>query len=89
MNALPTIPVCMPGLIDYTGDNYPRDGCTATVEVSRYGYQLSIFAPSGARMESYRSVKSPRAVARMLREWAEGKVPRLTAPEDQVSESKS
>ena len=48
---------------------------------------LSIFAPNGARMESYSSVKRAEDVARMLREWCEGKVPRLPAPNQ--SEPKS
>lgn len=73
----------------YCGDEYDRMGCRAVIEVLASGYQLTIFAPNGAWMEGYRSVKSPRAVSRMLREWAEGKVPRLSAPEDQDPESKS
>lgn len=42
---------------DYTGDDYDRTGCVASIAVTRHGYMLSIFAPNGARMESYRSVK--------------------------------
>lgn len=72
---------------DYTGDDYRRVGCVAAIDVTAHGYQLSIFAPNGALMESYRSVKCPADVARMLREWCEGKVPRLPAPNQ--SEPKS
>lgn len=72
----------------YTGDDYDRIGCTAAVDVTEHGYRLSIFAPNGAPMEVYRSVKSPEAVSQMLREWCEGKVPRAPA-QDQSSESKS
>lgn len=73
----------------YCGDDYDRTGCCAEIKVLASGYQLTIFAPNGAWMECYGPAKSPRAVARMLREWAEGKVPRPSAPEDQDSESKS
>ena len=65
---------------DYTGDDYDRTGCVARIAVTRHGYMLSIFAPNGARMESYSSVKRADDVARMLREWCEGQVPRLPAP---------
>lgn len=72
---------------DYTGDDYDRTGCVARIAVTRHGYMLSIFAPNGAWMESYSSVKRAEDVARMLREWCEGKVPRLPAPNQ--SEPKS
>lgn len=72
----------------YTGDDYDRTGCTARVDVSENGYRLSIFAPNGAPMEVYRSVKCADDVARMLREWCEGRAPRLPSC-DQRSESKS
>lgn len=72
---------------DYTGDDYDRAGCAAAIDVTSHGYVLSIFAPNGARMESYRSVKRAEDVARMLCEWCEGKVPRLPAPNQ--SEPKS
>ena len=72
---------------DYTGDDYDRTGCVAAIDVTAHGYQLSIFAPNGALMESYRSVKCPADVARMLREWCEGGVPRL--PSTNQSELKS
>jgi hypothetical protein len=72
----------------YTGDDYDRTGCIAVIDVRKHGYQLSIFAPNGARMESYRSVKSSADISRMVREWCDGKVPRLVRC-NQSSESKS
>lgn len=60
----------------YCGDDYDRIGCRAVVDVTVYGYGLSLFAPNGAQMESYRSVKSPETISRMLRDWCEGKVPK-------------
>lgn len=72
----------------YCGDDYDRTGCIAVIDVTKHGYQLSIFAPNGARMESYRSVKSAGATAQMLRDWCEGKVPRVVGC-NQSSESKS
>ncbi|MBP7467060.1 MAG: hypothetical protein KA733_00455 [Thauera sp.] len=71
----------------YCGDDYDRIGCTAVIRVTKYGYALSILAPNGAPMEIYRSVKSSETIARMLREWCEGKVPRLPAADQ--SELKS
>ena len=73
---------------DYTGDDYDRTGCVASIAVTRHGYMLSIFAPNGAWMESYRSVKRAEDVARMLREWCEGEVPRLPAPIKTPTESR-
>lgn len=73
---------------DYTGDDYDRAGCVAVIDVTKHGYQLSIFAPNGARMESYRSVKSSADIGRMVREWCDGKVPRPVVC-NQSSESKS
>lgn len=71
---------------DYTGDDYDRTGCVASIAVMPHGYILSIFAPNGVRMESYRSVKRAEDVARMLREWCEGKVPRLPATIETTTE---
>ena len=89
----PNLPGRMPGPgvdlnKDYTGDDYDRTGCVASIAVTRHGYILSIFAPNGARMESYRGVKRAEDVARMLREWCEGKVPRLPAPIKTPTESR-
>lgn len=83
------LPARMPGPVDYCGDDYDRAGCSATIDVTEHGYVLSIRAPNGARMECYRAVKSSAAISRMLKEWIEGGVPRLSRPEDQRSESKS
>ncbi|KON79400.1 hypothetical protein PA01_12725 [Azoarcus sp. PA01] len=76
-------------MTSYCGDEYDRTGCSAVIEVVAAGYQLSIFAPNGAPMECYRAVKSSAATCRMLKEWIEGGVPRLSRSEDQRSESKS
>lgn len=73
----------------YCGDDYDRMGCRAAIDVGKYGYRLSIFAPNGAWMESYRPVKSAAAVGRMLNEWLNGQKPRLSCPEDQSGASKS
>lgn len=67
---------------DYCTDGYPRAGCTASVDVTAYGYGLQIFAPNGAPIETYMCVKTPRAVGRMLTEWCLGKKPRLYDPSD-------
>ena len=61
----------------YTTDDYPRDGCTLSVDVQLGGYGLSVFAPNGAPMERYALVKTPRAIARMVEEWCNGHKPRL------------
>jgi len=72
----------------YAGDDYDRTGCIASIDVTKHGYRLAIFAPNGAPMEVYRSVKRAEDVSRMLREWCEGRVPRLPRC-DQSAESKS
>jgi len=89
----PNLPARMPGSMGlpdqpYTGDDYDRTGCIAAIDVTKHGYRLSIFAPNGARMESYRSVKSSADISRMVREWCDGKVPRLVGF-NQAPESKS
>lgn len=66
----------------YATDDYPRDGCVASVEVLADGYRLAIFDPHGRRIEGYAVVKSPVAISRMLREWCEGKPPKLKGEGD-------
>lgn len=58
----------------YCGDDYDRMGCRAVVDVTKFGFRLAIFAPNGAPMEFYRAA-SAEDVARMLRDWCEGKKP--------------
>ena len=48
----PNLPGRMPGPgvdlnKDYTGDDYDRTGCVASIAVTQHGYILSIFAPRG------------------------------------------
>lgn len=74
-------------MTQYCGNAYDRVGCTAAVDVTAHGFVLAIFAPNGARMETYRPVRTAAEVARMLQDWAAGKVPRPDM--DQPSESKS
>lgn len=66
----------------YAGDDYPREGCRAAVDVFQAGYRLSIYTPNGALMESYAIAKTPAQAARMLCEWCEGKRPALHGPGD-------
>ncbi|MDR0672750.1 MAG: hypothetical protein LBF93_03605 [Zoogloeaceae bacterium] len=61
----------------YATDDYPREGCVASVHVWADGYSLAIFDPHGRRIEGYTRVKTAAAISRMLREWCEGKVPAL------------
>lgn len=85
MSANPN-PTGMAGKIDmtlYCGDDYDRAGCRAAIDVTEHGYRLSTYAPNGARMESYRTVKSAAAAGRMLVEWLNGSAPRLPSDDDQ------
>lgn len=59
----------------YATDDYPREGCTASVDVLASGYRLSIRGPGGRLIEGYATVRSPAAISRMLREWCEGNRP--------------
>ncbi|MFT3758458.1 hypothetical protein [Thauera sp.] len=59
----------------YQGDEYDRHGCRALVNVTPHGYRLSIFAPNGAWMESYRAVHYPDVASQMLNDWLKGKKP--------------
>ena len=61
----------------YGGDDYPRQGCVAAVDVQKDGYMLRVYAPDGRLLESYMVVDTPRAAARMLEEWLGGYVPRI------------
>lgn len=81
----PNLPARMPPPL---GDDYDRMGCTAEIEVGQYGYMLRILW-RGSVFESYRTVKTPEEVARMLQDWLEGKVPRPPTQFTQVSESGS
>ena len=60
----------------YGGDDYPRQGCVAAVDVQKDGYVLRIYAPDGRILESYAPAETPRAAARMVEEWLGGLVPR-------------
>lgn len=71
----------------YCGDDYDRMGCRAAIDVTKYGYQLSIFAPNGAWVEGYRPVNSAAAAGRMLVEWLSGQKPRLGCSEAQSGAS--
>lgn len=66
----------------YTGDDYPREGCVAAVDVNQYGFGLRIQAPNGAVIESYAAAKTPAQIGRMLTEWCQGLAPRLHATTD-------
>lgn len=68
---------------DYSGDDYPREGCVVAVDVQRNGFQMKVFDPSGRILETYRSVSTAACVARMLEEWCAGKIPGLSAPQSQ------
>lgn len=61
----------------YATDDYPREGCTLTVDIRNGGYVLRVFSPCGKMMEGYASVNTPRAIGRMVEEWASGLVPRI------------
>ena len=73
----------------YYGDDYDRMGCRVVVDVTKFGYGLTVFSPNGARLETYMSAASPAAISRMLREWCEGKVPRIRDKADQSPSSGS
>jgi len=60
----------------YTRDDYPREGCTAAVDVTKRGFGLAVFDPKGNQIESYAPTRTPDGVARMLRDWCEGRAPR-------------
>lgn len=55
----------------YFTDEYPRQGCTAGVDVTKHGFTLSIHAPCGHIMEVYHA-KTSRGICRMLEEWCNG-----------------
>lgn len=61
----------------YGGDDYPRQGCIAAIDVQKDGYLLRVYAPDGRLLEIYMVVNTPRAAARMLEEWLGGYVPRI------------
>ena len=67
----------MPGPIDYSGDDYPREGCIVTIDVLRDGYVLRIASPKGVPLEGYAKVKTARAIGRMVEEWCAGFAPRI------------
>jgi hypothetical protein len=62
-------------MTSYLGDEYDRLGCRALLDVTPHGYRLSIFAPNGAWMESYRAVSDPDIASQMLNDWIRGKKP--------------
>ncbi|WP_435102309.1 hypothetical protein [Arhodomonas sp. AD133] len=61
----------------YLGDDYTREGCTASIDVTRAGYVLSVFDPMGLCIERYAAVGTPAAIGQMLREWCAGRPPTL------------
>ena len=61
----------------YSNDDYPRQGCVLSIDVQKDGYALRVFSPCGQIMECYAVVKTPRAIGRMVEEWASGLVPRI------------
>jgi hypothetical protein len=63
----------------YATDEYPREACTVSIDVQKDGYHMSVFAPNGKHLEGYALVKTPRAVSRMLEEWACGYAPRINS----------
>lgn len=67
----------------YCGDDYPREGCTLTVDVCAGGYDLQVNAPNGNPIEIYATARSPRQLARMVEEWCSGQKPKLHHPSDQ------
>lgn len=60
----------------YCGDDYERRGCRLVIDVTEWGYALSVFGRLGVRMETYASAKTPAAIGRMVEEWCAGKRPR-------------
>lgn len=65
----------------YHTDEYPREGCTAVIDVLADRFALRIHAPDGRCFESYGAVTSRDEICRMVREWLDGKAPRLQSPE--------
>lgn len=61
----------------YATDDYPRAGCRISIDVQKDGYFMSVFSPCGTIMEGYATVETPRAIGRMVEEWASGLVPRI------------
>jgi hypothetical protein len=70
------------GTYTHSTDDYPREGCKATIHVRPHGYALEITGPNNLPMEAYATVSSPAAISRMLREWCEGKKPALKGEGD-------
>lgn len=66
----------------YATDDYPREGCSASVDVLASGYRLSIRDPNGRLLEGYAVVKSTAAISRMLREWCDGKRPKIKGDDE-------
>lgn len=66
----------------YCTDDYPREGCTMTIRVTKYGYVTEISAPNGQVFESG-GAKTPEGISNMVRNWCEGRAPRPGAREDQ------
>ncbi|NTV11079.1 MAG: hypothetical protein HGA47_09940 [Zoogloea sp.] len=69
------VPVKVSDMNVYCSDDYPRIGCLALIEVTQTGYLMSISAPNGASVESFRPGRSPEEIARMLLDWCEGRRP--------------
>lgn len=61
----------------YYTDDYPRAGCRLEIVVGDGAYGLRVFSPDGRLLESYARVSSPRAIARMVEEWARGFAPKI------------
>ena len=71
----------------YTTDEYPREGCMLRITVSsRPGgrYVMGVKAPNDGFIECYLA-DSPQALGRMVREWCEGRKPKMYDRSDQVA----
>lgn len=71
----------------YCTDDYPREGCTLKIDIKRIcgsvHYTLRVYAPYGGfSIEGY-GTTNPVALGRMVREWCEGRAPKLHHPSDQ------
>lgn len=56
----------------YAGDDYPREGFRAAIEVEKDRYFLGIFAPDGKLFDVYPPVDTPHEISRMIDEWLYG-----------------
>lgn len=66
----------------YCGDDYPREGCSVLIDVTKNGYTIKIFAPPkawplGGSIETY-GAKTPERVAEIISDWCSGVAPRKT-----------